>query len=423
VDAFSFRTKIVDDAQPTRYLAFPFVIKISTSLVGIFSDNDAHAVGSSGQWMIRSDDDGATWQKVKFFDSATPGVYNTSLLVSLLALGDSAVFKVWTVKNVAGTLVVTQQNTATLGADTYSLWSKAISGAAGVLWRTGYGTVAGNTQTALFQSTDGGVTWTGVSVMFSSAGKNFSEADVVNLNGNTWLAVAREDLTSTTVNSLYYSISENNGVTWAAAVLLSPTNVTGRQPNLIKTTNGDIILSSGDRKPGNSGYGSNGLITPSSYDTTGVVVYNTPKISLLNNPLATLGAPGTKTVVVTQDNHGYATGDVIYMYGATTFDGIPASELNKTHTITKINNDSYSITTTTGATAGGVSGGGSAVNVYSISKWGYRTRIAGMYSSDGGQPFTNEISTANYINTVFYHRRSISENPIIASATLYAPNL
>jgi len=422
VDAFAFKTKIIDDTQPTRYLAFPFVVKIGASLVGIFSESDSHASGSS-QYMIRSDDDGETWSQVQFFDNAAPTVYNTSLLASLLAVGDAVVLKVWTIKNVAGTLTVTVQSTGTLGGNTYALWSKSIAGAGGNLWRTGYGVVAGITQTALFQSTDGGVTWTGVSVMFSDAAKNFNEADIVYLNGTSWLSLVREDLSSSLFNSVYYSTSVDNGVTWSAAVLLDQTKVNGRQPNLIKTTDGNIVFSSGDRKTGSSGYSPDGTIVPYVYDTTGITVYGKPLVLLGANPMLTFGAPGTTVIRVTQSGHGYTTGDVVFIYGAVGFDGIPTAELNGLKTITVVSTSIYSFTTTTGATAGSVAGGGSAINLYNITKWGFRTRIAGMFSSDGGQPYSNEISTANNVNTVFYHRRAVNENPIIASATFFAPNL
>jgi hypothetical protein len=422
VNAFDFTTKIIDDVQPTRYLAFPYVVKVGTSLVGIFSESDSHASGSS-QWMIRSDDDGVTWSRVLFFDSAVPGVYNTSLLTSLLPVGDTVVLKVWSIKNNAGTLAVTVQSTAVFGGNTYALWSKAIPGAGGNLWRTGYGVVAGKTQTALFQSTDDGVTWTGVSVMFADPTKNFSEADIVNLNGSSWLSLVREDLVSSLFNSVYYSISTDDGATWSAAVLIDQTKVNGRQPNLIKTTDGSIIFSSGDRKSGATGYSPDGTIVPYIYDTTGITIYKKPLVSLSTNPMLTFGAPGTTVVRVVQSSHGYTTGDEVFIYGAVGFDGIPTAELNGVKTITVVNTGTYSFTTTTGATAGGVTGGGSAINVYNITQWGFRTRIAGMFSSDGGQPYSNEISTANYVNTVFYHRRAQDENPIIASATYNTLNL
>jgi hypothetical protein len=416
-ELFNLKSKIVDNSLPDNYLAFPYILKIGTSFVGIYSDSDAHASGSNGQWMIRSDDNGATWSKVLFFDADNPTIFNTSLLTDLLGNGDTATLKIWTVKNTAGIFSVTSTSTVSYGGNTYALWSRPITGPGGILWRTGYALVSGVTQTALFSSSDGGLTWAGVSVIFADPTKYYSEADIVQLNGTNWIAIVREDSTSSLYNSLYYSISTNDGSSWGSPVLFTQTKVNGRQPNLIKITNGDIILSTGDRKTGSSGYASDGTISNAVYDTTGITIYKKPLVSLVSNPLTTSGGAGTTTIVVTHDSHGYVTNDVVFIYGAVGFDGIPTAELNGLKTITKINNNSYSFTTTTGATAGGVSGGGSSVKLYNITQFGFRTRIAGMYSSDGGQPYTNETSTANRVNTVFYHRRGVEENPIIASCT------
>jgi len=422
-EALDYKSKIVDNSLPDNYLAFPYILKIGTSFVGIYSDSDAHASGSNGQWMIRSNNNGDSWSKVLFYDADNPTVFNTSLVTDLLADGETATFKSWTIKNTSGVFTVSTTSTVSYGGNSYALWSRPITGPSGVLWRTGYALVSGVTQTALFSSSNGGVTWTGVSVMFADVSKFYSEADIVNLNGTNWLAVVREDSTSSAYNSLYYSVSTDDGANWQSPVLFDQTRVNGRQPNLIKTTDGSIILSSGDRKTGVSGYSPSGSIVPYIYDTTGITVYRKPLSSLDSNPLTTSGGPGTTTIVVTHTSHGFETGDVVFIYGAVGFDGIPTAELNGLETITRINSNSYSFTTTTGATAGGVSGGGTVVKVYNITRWGFRTRIAGMYSSDGGQPYSNETSTANRINTVFYHRRGVEENPIIASATFNITDL
>jgi len=184
---------------------------------------------------------------------------------------------------------------------------------------------------------------------------------------------------------------------------------------------GSIILSSGDRF-GISGYASDGTLSQSVYDTSGVAVYKSAMSQLGSNPMTTSGGPGTTTILVAHSAHGYETGDVVFIFGAIGFDGIPTSELNGIKTITKINNNSYTITTTTGATAGGVTGGGASIKVYNISRWGWRTRIAGIYSTDGGQPYTTETD-ANICRSVFYQRRSINQNPIIASALFGVANL
>ena len=75
------------------------------------------------------------------------------------------------------------------------------------------------------------------------------------------------------------------------------------------------------------------------------------------NPVTT-GAASSTTVTITSTAHGLATGDVVTLAGLALTDGIPASELNTTHIITVVDADTYTITTTTGATAGGVTGGG-----------------------------------------------------------------
>jgi hypothetical protein len=417
VDAFDFKTKIVDDTQPNRYLAFPFVVKVGASLIGIFSDNEAHAVGSSGQWMIRSDDNGATWEKVKFFDAAAPTIFDTSLLVGVLSTGNSVVLKIWTIKNNAGTLDVTVQSTVSFGGNTYPLWSKSIPGASGKLWRTAYGNVSGNLETILCESSDGVVTWTGVTTIFADAGKIFTEADIVKLDGTTWYAMVREDVGDG--NPVYESISEDDGATWSSPALIPTAQINGRQPNLIKTTDGSIIFSSGDRS-GSSSYASDGSLVPFLVNTTGITVYRKPMATLGANPLTSTS--GSATINISQSAHGYATGDIVFVFGATDLNGIPAAEINGFHTITRINSTVYQITVSTTASSSGA-GGGNNIKNYNMTKWGFRTRIAGVFSTDGGQPFTNEISLSNYVNTVFYHRRAVDENPIIASATYFTTNL
>ena len=67
------------------------------------------------------------------------------------------------------------------------------------------------------------------------------------------------------------------------------------------------------------------------------------------------GSPATSTFVdVTVANHGLITGSTVTLAGFPLFDGIPAAEINTTHTITRIDANTFRITTTTGSTAGGV---------------------------------------------------------------------
>ena len=83
-----------------------------------------------------------------------------------------------------------------------------------------------------------------------------------------------------------------------------------------------------------------------------------PPRRLRGNPLATVS--GTKVITVTHPNHGmYSTGDKVEISGVSgAVNGIPAGEINTTHTIGDIEHDSYTITVaSTNATATGAGGG------------------------------------------------------------------
>lgn len=318
VQLTDFRTKRVS-AAPAQYCAFPYIVKLGSSLVGIYSDGPSHAQ-SERQIMIRSDDGGLTWSSATFTENGS-STYNTSLLSGLLASGASVVLKVWTIKNNAGTLAVTSVSTVENGGVTYALWSRPIPSPTGtVLYRTGYGSNGTNTQTAMFQSSDGGVTWTFGSLMFATAGRNYSESDMVRTTGDNLVAVVREDLGAG--NPLYYITSDNNGTSWSAPVAIPTTTVNGRQPNLMKLSDGSYVLAVGDRA-GVSGYSGSGDRV-AGVDTTGITM------------------------------------------------------VRSTDAVT----------------------------------WGTRTSLAGMYSTDGGQPFVNETD-AGRICAVFYHRRGINKQPEI----------
>lgn len=267
VQAFDFKTKNIA-REPSRYLAFPFVVKLGSTFVGLHSNSDSHAAGTSQFW-IKSEDDGVTWTTGLAYD-ASSGVFDTSFLNGLIPNLGSVTLKVWSIQNNGGVLSLYANPTQVYGGITYALWSRVSVGPGGVLFRTGYGANGADTQTALFQSSDGGQTWTGKSVIFSTATRKYNEADIVNVTGTTWLAIVRED--SGAANSLYSSTSTDGGVTWSAPTLLA-TTVNGRQPNLTKLTDGSIILATGDRfgVTGYSGAGDSSF----GFDTTGITVFKT----------------------------------------------------------------------------------------------------------------------------------------------------
>lgn len=417
--AFGFTTKIVA-ASDTDYLAFPYVTTIGTSLIGIYSTSDSHASGSS-QIMIRSDDDGLTWSSVTFYDNDS-GDYDYSLLNGLLPSGDKVVLKVWTVTNTAGTFSNVVNSTVSFGGLNYAIWSRPVAGPSSKLWRTGYATNGSYTQTALFESSDGGDTWTGVSVIFNGS-YLFTEADLANIGGSNWLAVCRENTSPTVTggNPLYYATSNDDGATWTVQGQYSTLLVNGRQPNLTKLAAGDIILASGNRS-GTSGYAGSIGDQVRMAITTGNCVYKNPKKTYLSNPFHTYSST-PKLIRVTLANHGFAANDIVSFTGAVGFDGIPSAELNTVHTVkTVLSDDWFTIEVTTSATTGNIDGGGASVTGYNVTQWGWRTQVEPMYSTDGGQPFVNEISS-NRINVVYYTRKSVDTDPIISSASLDTGNL
>lgn len=87
-------------------------------------------------------------------------------------------------------------------------------------------------------------------------------------------------------------------------------------------------------------------------------------IDVVANPFTT-GAVASPVVTVTLTAHGLGTGDYITVEDAVGFDGLVTAELNKQHEVTLVTADTVTITLTTGCTAGGTVGGGTAVVVYS----------------------------------------------------------
>lgn len=328
VQAFGFQTKIIDQRE-NQYMAFPFVIKIGTSIVGIYSDGDAHAQADR-QIMFRTDNYGQTYSYVTFLEFST-GVFDFSLLTGLIPNGGTEVFKIWAVSNVGGTFSATTVSPIVYGGLSYNMWSPVRTGIDGVFYRTGYALNGSVFQSAVFQSSDKKV-WTGKSVSFSNPALSLGESDIVETSSGNWLSVCRED--NGAGNPLYYATSTNNMSTWSAPVAYATTAVNGRQPFLLKMSDGSLILGSGDRTGGGGYAGSGDQV--SMFDTTGVTVFKT--------------------------------------------------------------------TDTTGAT------------------WGFRTRIAPTYSTDGGQPSIVETTPGRVI-AYYYSRKSIGTSPFVGSSTFNVENL
>ena len=131
---------------------------------------------------------------------------------------------------------------------------------------------------------------------------------------------------------------------------------------------------------------------------------------MANNPFA--ATIGLTTVTVTDTTHGAQVGDYVTFSGATTFAGIPASELNTEHKITNVlGGNTYQIEVDTPASST-ASGGGAAViaryqlnvglpaytigNGFGAGVWnGANTSVSTTltYTSGSGNVLLNDVST------------------------------
>jgi len=127
---------------------------------------------------------------------------------------------------------------------------------------------------------------------------------------------------------------------------------TVRQLHDFSTLNSESILFMGSEKKA--------LLEESAtiYDITP----NRRDVVLAADPLESNGA-GSGIITVTDVDHGASVGDFVVFKGATAFDGLTTDDLNKEHVVASvIDDDTYTVDTGGSATAGSVTGGGSALN-------------------------------------------------------------
>jgi hypothetical protein len=154
----------------------------------------------------------------------------------------------------------------------------------------------------------------------------------------------------------------------------------------------------------------------SYYDITPIRKTVSP---MANDPF-TSGAAGSTLVTVTDNTHGCVLGDFVTFEDATTFDGIPATDINKEHQIIQIINvNSYVISVDTPCTAGSVSGGGAIVeaqyqinvglDVYVPSTgWGVNPWGSGGWGSSTPITSSSQLrlwSQDNYANDLIFNVR------------------
>lgn len=99
-------------------------------------------------------------------------------------------------------------------------------------------------------------------------------------------------------------------------------------------------------------------------------------VYLLGTDPITTAASGSTLLYITDTTGGFQVNDFVTISGATgPIDGIPASEINTEHQIVDTSGNDLHINVTTTATTGGVSGGGSAVQVEYQVNVGYEVAV------------------------------------------------
>ena len=121
----------------------------------------------------------------------------------------------------------------------------------GSLYAAAYLGFVGDTvhRAALLKSTDGGITWSFLSTIQSTAGVDYTETTVARCKDGSFLAVMRSE-TSAGLRSLVYRRSTSKGVSWDGATSYLPglpTNA-GVDPYLWLMPNGILVLSYGDHQ-------------------------------------------------------------------------------------------------------------------------------------------------------------------------------
>ncbi len=259
------------------YQAFPTTQIINGYLVVLFSEGDAHAQ-SDRQIMARklivdlAKD--TPWTLTTFFVADTL-VYDFSLLTDIMLNGDTFVFKHWIVTKTAGVVAQTGDTTFTVSGqvDTelngdYAIWNAPPRFFDGKWYRTAYKVTAGTWwNTAVFESADL-ITWTFKGSIAKDSGTplRFNECDIYQEAGGDFVAVIREDEGA---GSDIYTSTSSDLETWTSPVL--STIFSGTQPNCIRSSNGDILVTVGDRV-GASGRMGDGTIVGLE-DITGVATY------------------------------------------------------------------------------------------------------------------------------------------------------
>ena len=101
-----------------------------------------------------------------------------------------------------------------------------------------------------------------------------------------------------------------------------------------------------------------------SVDTYTISVAVTQDVVITSPPIETNTAVDN-VVTINEVDHGLITGDTVVIAGSTAVGGVPAVEINTTHTVGAIDKDSFQVAVTTDPTSTVTHGGGTSVTINS----------------------------------------------------------
>ena len=99
-----------------------------------------------------------------------------------------------------------------------------------------------------------------------------------------------------------------------------------------------------------------------SVDTYTISVAVTEDVVMTSPPIETNTAVDN-VVTINEVDHGFITGDTVVIAGSTAVGGVPAVEINTTHTVGAIDKDSFQVAVTTDPTSTVTHGGGTSVTI------------------------------------------------------------
>lgn len=136
-------------------------------------------------------------------------------------------------------------------------------------------------------------------------------------------------------------------------------------------------------------------------------------LTLTTDPVATTNTSNTLTITDT-GGHGAGPGDTVTLSGSSAVNGVPADEINTSHTIlTTPTNTTFTIQVSTSATSTGVGGGSSVVATYQAGQYNTPTSALQVMTSPSARQviaFGSNAIGDTVVDPLFV-RWSTSENP------------